>query len=259
MTLPRKPEPGRRPTTRAGRPPTGRGERPSPPPPPAKKNNLPILLGAAGGALLLIILIAVAAGGGSGKAPKEMAADTGKPRKVEPPKKAVPDVSSLEATGKQKCDEGLRLVESRLAPDPSAPRDRVRADLESGLKLLREGLDAYQQAIDKAGKSYPLDAFKKAQSRGINVLCTELEKEGQAACDQGLKLIQANESMMTNTEKLNDDEKKKLKTDLQKGVDLIRDGMNLFDRSDQVSGHKFETTQYTKARKAAAMKIGELR
>jgi len=256
MTLPRKPEPGRRPTTRAGRPPTGRGERPESPPP--KKNNMPIILGAAGGGVLLLILIIVAASSGGSKT---KAAVEERPRAAKPdvPKKIVPDVSSLEATAKQKCDEGLRLVDSRLAPDPSAPRDRVRADLENGLKLLREGLAAYQQAIDKAGKSYPLDAFKKAQSRGINVLCTELEKEGQAACDQGLKLIQANESMMTNTEKLNDDEKKKLKTDLQKGVDLIRDGMNLFDRSDQVSGHKFETTQYTKARKAAAMKIGELK
>ncbi len=256
MTLPRKPEPGRRPTTRAGKQPTGRGERPEPPPP--KKNNMPIVLGAVGGGVLLLIIIIVAASSGGSKT-KAVVEERPKVAKAEAPKKIVPDVSSLEATGKQKCDEGLRLVDSRLAPDPSAPRDRVRADLESGLKLLREGLAAYQQAIDKAGKSYPLDAFKKAQSRGINVLCTEIEKEGQAACDQGLKLIQANESMMTNTEKLNDDEKKKLKSDLQKGVDLIRDGMNLFDRSDQVSGHKFETTQYTKARKAAAMKIGELK
>lgn len=258
MTLPRKPDPGRRPTTRAGRPPTGRGERPSPSPPPAKKNNLPILLGAAGGGVLLLILIIVAVSGGSPKT-KAVAEERPKAAKADVPKKIVPDVSNLEATGKQKCDEGLRLVDSRLAPDPSAPRDRVRADLESGLKLLREGLDAYQQAIDKAGKTYPLDAFKKAQSRGIKVLCTELEKEGQAACDQGLKLIQSNESRMTETGKLSDDEKKSLKSELQKGVDLIRDGMNLFDRSDQVSGHKFDTTQYTKARKAAAMKIGELR
>ena len=257
MTLPRKPDPGRRPTTRAGKPSTARGERPEPPPPP-KKNNLPIILGAAGGGVLLLILIIVAASGGGSKA-KPVVEERPKAAKVDVPKKIVPDVSALEATGKQKCDEGLRLVESRLAPDPSAPAERVRADLESGLKMLREGLDAYQQAIDKAGKTYALDAFKKAQSRGIKVLCTQLEKEGQAACDQGLKLIQSNEARMTETGKLGDDEKKTLKSELQKGVDLIRDGMNLFDRSQQVSGHTFETTQYTKARKAAAMKIGELK
>lgn len=251
MTTSRKPDPARRPGT--GRQPvkgkTGRV-------PAAKGNNLPVIIGAAGGgAVLLIIVIAMAAGGSKPRpeaAPKAAV-------KADVPKPYVPDVSALEAVGKQKCEEGQRIVEFRMNPDPGASKEQVRSDLEKGLKLLREGLEAYQQAIDKANKTYALAPFKKIQARGIKVLCTEIEREGHDACDQGLKLIQASESKMVDTGKLTDAEKSQLKADLQKGVDLIRDGMNLFDRSQQVSQHTFETTQYTKARKAAAMKIGELK
>ena len=92
-----------------------------------------------------------------------------KPEKVAKAKEAKAEVAKkapasrrlgLEATGKSKCEEGLRLIQPRLSPDPSAPKDRVRNDLEAGLKLLNEGLEAYKKATTLAGKKYPIDNYR---------------------------------------------------------------------------------------------------
>jgi len=241
------PDPHRRPST--GR----RFE----PPPPRKKNNLPLILGAAGGGVLLLIVIVVAAASGGG--PPTPAVKAPAP-KVDPPKKAPPpDVSALEAEGKRKCEEGLGKVQVRLTPDPSAPKDRVRADLEAGLKLLKEGLAAFEKAASIAGKTYRVEEFSKARQRGIKVLCTEIEKEAQESCDQGLQIVRSAETKMVDGVKLSDDEKKSLKADLEKGVKLLTDGMNLFDRSYQVSEHLFDTNKYGQALKMCRGKLLELK
>ena len=135
----------------------------------------------------------------------------------------------------------------------------MRSDLEDGLKLLAAGFASYQRATDLAGKKYPLEEAEKLRKRAIKVLCTDLEKDGQAKCDEGLKAIQSTEAKMVDGAKLSDDEKKSLKADLERGLKLITEGMNLFDRSHQVSGNTFDTIAYGKARKAAAMKLGELK
>jgi hypothetical protein len=256
------PDPNRKPTSRHGAAAdrTGRaatGRQGAPPPP--KKNNLPIILGAAGGGLLvLIVVIVVATSGSPAKPPPAAAVERPKPPAPawKPP---PPDVSHLEAEGKRKCDEGHRIVTPRLRPDPSAPKDRVRADLESGLKLLKEGLEAYRKAASLAGKTYKLDEFEKTQARGISAFCAEIEREGQAALDEGFKIIQSTEARMTGAAKLADEEKQQLKTDLEKGKKLIEEGMNLFDRSYQVSGHTFDTNKYGQALKMSRTKLLELR
>ncbi len=250
-----RPGPGGKPLPR--RPGTTRLPREAASPP--KKNNLPLVLGGAGGGLLLlIILVVVLSSGGSRPAPEETARPVAAKR-PDAPKPPPVDVSALEALGKQKCQAGLDKIRPRLNPSPDAPQDRVRADLEEGLHLLKAGLAAYDEAARKAGKSYDLAEIRKTQQRAFKIFCDGIEAEGQAACDQGLKLIQSTEAMMVDGARLSDADKARLKADLQKGVDLIRDGMNLFDRSQQVSGNTFDTTRYTKARKAAAMKIGELK
>ena len=241
---PRRPSPG------------APGSRRSTPPPPPKKNNLPLILGGAGGALLLIIVLAVAMSGGSKPREREVVADTSKPKP--PPAAPKPDVSSLEAEGKTKCAAGLDKIRPRLNPDPSAPRDRVWADLEEGLKLLNAGLKAYQTAADKAGKTYDTADAVKARKQGIQLLCTDLEKEAQAACDKGLKQIQDCESLMTG-KTLGDADKHKLVTDLEAGKKNIETGMGLFDRSYQVSEHMFDTTKYGQALKMTRGKLLELK
>ncbi len=243
----------RRPTPE-GRPPTVR-LRTAPPP---KKPPLPLILGAAGGGLLLIILIIALASSSGGGPPKQADRGSPKPRLSEAPRAADPEILKLEAEGKFKCEEGSRLVQVRLKPDADAPKENVRADLERGLRLLNAGLIAYERARTRSGKSYPVGEPTRLRDAGIRILCTDLEQEGQASCDTGLKTIQSCEGRMTGGS-LTDEEKKLLRADLEKGMRLITEGLTLFDRSNQVSGNMFDTSKYGQARKAAAYKLGELK
>jgi hypothetical protein len=263
---PRKPGTGRAspgkpaskpaPPTRRGAtaPASGRAAAPAAP----AKNNMPLVLGIGGGMVVLIIILAVVLMGGD--EPKTEKTGKTKEPKAETAKKAPPpDVSALEATGASKCDRGQILIQPRLNPDPSAPKDRVFNDLEAGLKLLNEGLDAYKKAAALAGKKYPLDDLQKLRDRAIRIFCTELEGEGQKSCDEGLRIIKSTESRIIDTNKLSDDERSKLYTELKKAADMIRNGMGLFARSEAVSGHQFDTTPYQEALKVARPKIAELK
>jgi hypothetical protein len=207
--------------------------------------------------LLLLIILVVVFGGGSKPTSRAVADTVEKPKPPPPPKK--PDVSHLEAEGKAKLSAGTDKLRPRLTPDPSAPRDRVWADLEEGLKLINAGLAAYQKAAELAGKSYETSDAEKLRRQGIKLLCTDLEKEAQAACDKGLKLIQDCQALMTQKEAPTDAERAKLAGDLESGKKLIETGMGLYDRSYQVSEHTFDTNKYGQALKMARMKLLELK
>ena len=257
---PKKPATGRAqpgkpaPSARRGAAPAPSSRASAPPP----KNNMPMILGIVGGGLAVVIVLAVVLM--SGEDPKPEKSAKIKEPKVEAAKKAPPpDVSGLEATGKSKCEEAQRLIQPRLSPDPSSPKDRVFNDLENGLKIMNEGLDAYKKATALAGKKYPIEEYQKLKDRAIKIFCTELEREGQKSCEEGLRIIKSFETQIVDTNKLSDDERSKLYTDLKKGADLIRSGMGLFARSEAVSGHPFDTTPYQEALKVARPKIAELK
>jgi hypothetical protein len=248
---PKSPSPPRRSTGAALA--SGRAQGPAP----AAKNNLPLLVGGAVGAIILTIVLIVAFSGDSEPKVDKAAKKDAKPEATK--KAPPPDVSGLEATGKTKCDEGQRLIQARLNSDPSAPKDRVRNDLENGLKLLNEGLDAYKKATAIAGKKYPIEDLQKLRDQAIRIFCTELESEGLKSCEGGLKIVKASQAQIVDSNSLNDDDKSKLLTELKKASELIRGGMGLFARSEGVSGHQFDTTQYTEALKVIRPKIAELK
>jgi hypothetical protein len=215
------------------------------------------VIGIAVGAVLLIAILFVALAGDSEPKAEKTARKDPKPETLR--KALPPDVSGLEATGKARCDEGQRLVQPRLHPDPSAPKDRVRNDLENGLKLLNEGLDAYKKATAISGKKYPIEDVQKLRDQAIRTFCTELESEGLQSCEGGLKIVKASQAQIVDTNSLSDDDKAKLLVELKKASELIRGGMGLFARSEGVSGHQFDTTQYTEALKVIRPKIAELK
>lgn len=225
-------------------------------PAPAKNNPMPLIIGGAVGVVVLVVVLIVAFSGGDEPKAEKAAKKTAKPEAVK--KAPPPDVSGLEATGKSKCEEGQRLIQPRLNPDPAAPKDRVFNDLENGLKLMNEGLEAYKKATALAGKKYPLDEFNRTRDRAIKVFCTELESEGLKSCEAGLKIVKGSQSQIISNE-LSDDDKGKLLTELRKASDLIRSGMGHFARSEGVSGHTFDTTQYQEALKVIRPKIAELK
>lgn len=218
---------------------------------------MPVIIGGAVGAVVLIVILIVVLSSGGGE--EKTAKVAKKEAKPEATKKAPPpDVSGLEATGKTKCEEGQRLIQPRLNPDPQAPKDRVYNDLENGLKILNEGLDAYKKAATLAGKKYPTEEYQRTRDRAIKVFCTALESEGLKNCEEGLKLVKANQAGIASND-LSDDDKTRLLTELRKASDLIRGGMGLFARSEGVSGRTFDTTQYTEALKVIRPKIAELK
>jgi hypothetical protein len=251
---PKKPQTGRVPGAKPG--PGTRSGRASAPAA-AAKNNMPLILGLCGGGVALLIVLFVAFSGSEAKPEKAAKPKESKPEvaKKAPP----PDVSGLEATGKSKCEEGQRLIQPRLNPDPSAPKERVFNDLEAGLKLINEGLEAYKKAASIAGKKYPLDSYQSTRDRAIRVFCTELEKEGMKSCEEGLKIVKSTESRIIDTDKLSASERSQLYTDMKKANDLIRGGMGLFARSEGVSGRQFDVTQYTEALKVIRPKLAELK
>ena len=53
-------------------------------------------------------------------------------------------------------------------------------------------------------------------------------------------------------------EKTKLKTELDRGLTLMVEGMNKFDQANAKSGRTYDVVKYSKAIKAARMKLGEL-
>lgn len=248
-----KPAPKQAPPTRRGATAPSSGRAAAAP----AKNNMPLLIGIGAGVLVIVVILIVVFTGGEEPKPAKVKEKENKPETAK--KAPPPDVSGLEATGKSKCDEGQRLIQPRLNPDPQAPKDRVFNDLEAGLKLMKEGLEAYDKATALAGKKYPLDDYRKTRDRAIKVFCTELEREGQKSCDEGLKIIKNTESRMMDTNKLNEQERTQLYTELKKASDLIGSGMGLFSRSEAVSGRQFDVTPYQEARKVARMKLPELK
>ena len=124
---------------------------------------------------------------------------------------------------------------------------------------MNEGLEAYKKATALAGKKYPLDEYERTRDRAIKVFCTELEAEGLKSCEAGLKMVKASQSQIVDTNALGDDDKGKLLVELKKASELIRGGMGLFARSEGVSGHQFDTTQYQEALKVIRPKIAELK
>ena len=245
----------RQPDPRARRPGARKTQRAQAPPPP-KNNPLPlILVGVGGGVLLLIILIAILVSGGDD--PRRPTV-TPEPTTTPEPAKSKVDVSKYEEEGKKKCTLGMKLVRQRVDTKSAVDPEILRFDLEVAYTQLTDGLAAYKTAADMSGNKYDLAEYRRGRDRAITALCDNIEGEARESADKGLQIIRQCESLMTGRA-LNDVERTKLRKNLKEGKDLIEKGMNLFDRSYSLSGHTFNTTRYGQARKAASMKLAELK
>ncbi len=224
-----------------------------------KKNNLPLILGGVGGGVVLLVILVVAMSGGGGEPrptkPKETV-------EKEPPKKTV-DVSALESEGKSKCESGMKKCDDnapKLGSVSGEQKDKLRLDIETGLKQINEGLAAYEKAAKLAGKKYDLGPYERTKSAALTVWSRDIEKEGLASCEDAFKVVQSMQSLMEKAvQDLSDAEKKTLTESLDKAKKQHEHGMGLCDRSNTLTGRGFDVTKYGSAYKALKMKLAELR
>ena len=99
---------------------------------------------------------------------------------------------------------------------------------------------------------------KKEASKSKVVDVSALEKDGTNKCEEGLKLIQKNQSSL-GSQSLAAGQKQSLVADLEKGKKLIADGMALLTQANEKSGKTYDTKQYQEALITVRKKLMELR
>ena len=110
-------------------------------------------------------------------------------------------------------------------------------------------------AMSGGSSPKPSGVKKKASAAAVDV--SALERDGETKCEQGYALIQKTQGLMTGRE-LTPSEKSSLKSELDRGLTLLRDGMNKLEEANAKSGRTYDVVKYNKAMKAARMKLGEL-
>ena len=82
-----------------------------------------------------------------------------------------------------------------------------------------------------------------------------LEREGFKACDEGLAIIRSLEPRIAaETSTLSDADQQKLKTELKKGMDLLKKGMEYLGDANEKSGRTYDLNKYIQAKKLATNK-----
>ena len=127
----------------------------------AKKNNLPLILGIAGGGLLVFILIiAAAVGGGSSGNGNQNNSQSSNPS-------SPADVSGLERSGRQKCEEGLAIVQSSRSKFQrtlsTGEQRELKASLKRALTKLKSGLADFEKAQQLSDKGYDVQQYISAK------------------------------------------------------------------------------------------------
>jgi hypothetical protein len=108
----------------------------------------------------------------------------------------------------------------------------------------------------KSEKPAPLAPEKSSKPKPVDV--SGLERDGMKKCDEGLSLIQKNQSQL-NDHSLSSGQKQALIADLEKGKKLIADGMGLLTQANEKSKNTYDTKQYQEALITVRKKLMELR
>ncbi|MBI4565203.1 MAG: hypothetical protein HY716_10970 [Planctomycetes bacterium] len=230
-----------------------------------RKNPLPLILGGVGGFFLLLVIIIVAAS--SGGTPEKMVIQKREAPSVVPV--SAPDVSALEREGRAKCEAGFQEVPGLKAQFAAASEERkqdILPKLVDKLRLMKEGLELlrrangmiteYNQAAGKSMKKLEYGSYEQLWKTEAGLLASQLEKDAQSSCQQGLAAIKSLEAKMSAA--LSDAEKHSLKAALKEAMDQISHGMSLYDYIYQINGQLFDTKKYGEARKLASSKYHEL-
>jgi hypothetical protein len=108
----------------------------------------------------------------------------------------------------------------------------------------------------KSDNHAPAAVEKPSKPKAVDV--SGLERDGLNKCNEGLALIQKNQSLMGD-HSISAGQKQSLVADLEKGKKLISDGMGLLTQANQKSNNTYDTKQYQEALITARKKLMELR
>jgi hypothetical protein len=145
---------------------------------------------------------------------------------------------------------------SRPVPKTAAPKSNTTMMIAIGAGVVVVlGIAAFAMSGDS--KKPETSAPKATSKSKAPIDVRGLETEGMKKCDQGLAIIKRCAPQMSSTS-LSDSEKTRLKSDLEQGTGLIKDGMAMLDEAYRKSGNTYPVTEYNEAKKAARMKLGEL-
>lgn len=117
-------------------------------------------------------------------------------------------------------------------------------------------------AVAFSGGSRPSGTLSDGQSptpRKSRVDVSALERDGFAKCEEGYAVIQQCEGMMDGR-KLTPSEESSLKERLDRGMRLIKSGLNKLEEAYVKTNYenKYDTVRFQKAQRAARYKLAEL-
>jgi hypothetical protein len=108
----------------------------------------------------------------------------------------------------------------------------------------------------KSDSHAPAAVEKPSKPKAVDV--SGLERDGLSKCNDGLALIQKNQSLLGD-HSLSAGQKQSLVADLEKGKKLIADGMALLTQANAKSQNTYDLKQYQEALITARKKLMELR
>ena len=127
----------------------------------AAKSNTTMMIAIGAGVVVVLGIAAFAMSGGDSKKHETPAAKpASKPKPV--------DVAGLERDGMAKCDQGLAIIK-RCAPQMSSTslsdseKTRLKADLEQGTGLIKDGMGMLDEAYRKSGNTYTVTEYNEAK------------------------------------------------------------------------------------------------
>jgi hypothetical protein len=126
----------------------------------APKSNTPMMIAIGAGVVVVLGIAAFAMSGDSKKHEPPAPKATSKPKAV--------DVGALERDGFRKCDEGLAIIkrcDTQMSSTSlsDAEKSRLKAELEKGTSLIKEGMSMLAEANTKSGNTYPVTQYNEAK------------------------------------------------------------------------------------------------
>ena len=158
--------------------------------------------------------------------------------------------------GRSSTTRSVPTASARPSTRTAAPKSNTPLFIGIGVGLAALLAVAFVAMNGKSGDHAPVPVKESSKPKPVDV--AGLERDGMNKCNEGLALIQKNQSQLGNHE-LSAGQKQSLIADLEKGKKLIADGMGLLTQANEKSKNTYDTKQYQEALITVRKKLMELR